>query len=138
MEEELVRNIRNRLHRVIGHMASVDEMIAGKREMAEILNQLLAIHKANHNLIYQQFDKLLRLNIVQRLDALLITNPNLSPRLEAMHEIAFRSKQAKAFKGTKNKKHANNSVLSLGVDPERIELSSKQLIHGLSTCLFCF
>ena len=47
-------------------------------------------------------------------------------------------KQAKAFKGGQNKKHAKNSVLSLEVDPERIELSSKQLINELSTCLFCF
>ena len=47
-------------------------------------------------------------------------------------------KQSKVFQGTKKRKHAENSVLSLGVDPERIELSSKQLINVLSTCLFCF
>ncbi len=47
-------------------------------------------------------------------------------------------KQSKVFQRGKKRKHADNSVLSLGVDPERIELSSKQLINGLSTCLSCF
>ncbi len=47
-------------------------------------------------------------------------------------------KQSKVFQRGKKRKHADNSVLSLGVDPERIELSSKQLINMLSTCLFCF
>ncbi len=46
--------------------------------------------------------------------------------------------QSKIFWRAKKRKHADNSVLSLGVDPERIELSSKQLINVLSTCLFCF
>lgn len=39
----------------------------------------------------------------------------------------------KAFGGPKKRKHTNFGVLSLGVDPERFELSSKQGINKLST-----
>ena len=41
----------------------------------------------------------------------------------------------KAFEGDKKRKHTNFGVLSLGVESEGIEPSSKQGIHKLSTCL---
>ena len=44
----------------------------------------------------------------------------------------------KGFRSNKKKDKLKKIGLSLRVDPERIELSSKQLINELSTCLFCF
>jgi len=41
----------------------------------------------------------------------------------------------KGFIGAKKRKHTNFGVLSLGVDPERIELSSKPIPVMLSTCV---
>lgn len=89
MDEELERNITNRLHRLIGHYIIIDKMRAKKREPAEVLNQLLAVDKANYNLIYKQYDKLIRLHIHVRINALITKKQHLTQKLEQLREQAF-------------------------------------------------
>ncbi|MCG3164250.1 MAG: hypothetical protein POELPBGB_00004 [Bacteroidia bacterium] len=89
MDEELVRKVVNRLHRLIGHANKVDEMITGKRHPAEVLNQLLAVEGALYKLIYEQYDILVRLYIHERVNVLVIKQPHLAEELEQLHEQAF-------------------------------------------------
>lgn len=89
MDEELERKVVNRLHRLIGHAKKVDEMIAEKRHPAEVLNQLLALEGAIHKLIYEQYDKLIRLYIHERINDLVTKQPHLTEELEKLREQAF-------------------------------------------------
>ncbi|MGE0636261.1 MAG: metal-sensing transcriptional repressor [Bacteroidia bacterium] len=88
MKGEQVRNIRNRLHRVAGHLISVDKMLEQHPLPDEALNQFLAIDKATRNLIYEQVDKLVRHSIHQRIERLLGVNAALSKELDYMREKA--------------------------------------------------
>lgn len=89
MDEELERTIINHLHRLIGHAHTVDEMIAEKRDPAEVLNQLLAVESAIHKLTYEHYDKFIRVHIRERANALAAKHKNLAEDLEQMAEQAF-------------------------------------------------
>ena len=123
--EEKISQLTRELNNVCAGMLNIGSKLT---EATELISNL--------NIQYQKSETAVKRQIVSSIFPTgLIFDEKKVRTLEINKVISKILSIDKAFGGPKIKKHTNFGMLSLGVEPERIELSSKQGSRRLSTCL---